>query len=115
MPNVSSRPSANEITAAIDEIEQLILQRFPEALFHIESDADDPDTTVVIATVDVDNGYEVLDLVTDRVVGFQIEGLPIVIVPMRPQTRILANLQAQQRLPETLEFHEPSPPSTPLA
>lgn len=89
---------SNRINAAVHELELIILDRFPDATFHIEISPDDPQITHLVATVDVNDSYDVLDLVSDRVTDFLVEGLPIFVIPVRPTERIRAMLTAAQPL-----------------
>jgi hypothetical protein len=74
--------------AAIDELARLILERYPTATFEIAPDPDDQDSTILWATVDVDDTDQVLDLVQERQLQWQIEeDVPVYVVPLRTPER----------------------------
>ena len=82
--------------AAIAEIQQRILERFPEAMFDV-GHGEDPEGIHLIATVDLEDLGEVVDLYLDRLVDMQIdEGLPLYVVPTRPIARSLEMLRREQ-------------------
>jgi hypothetical protein len=75
------------MNAAIDEIKNLVISRFPEATFAIV-DGKDPEGVHLVATVDLDDMDEVVDLFIDRLVEFQVdEGLALYVIPVRPVER----------------------------
>lgn len=70
--------------AAIEELVDTIISRYPTATFRVTSVADQPGTIHLIAAVDVDDPDEVGDLVVDRVVALQAEdGIPLHVIPVR--------------------------------
>jgi hypothetical protein len=84
-----------QMQEALDELQQLIQQRYPSAEFEVASAPDDPDIVHLFATVDVDDTEEVLDVVMERMLELQIEdGLPIYVIPVRPPERILQRYEA---------------------
>ena len=69
--------------AAIEEIQRLIQQHYPEATFQVEP-GDDPTRMYVLATVDVEDTDAVVDVYIDRLLDLQIdEGLAVYVVPVR--------------------------------
>lgn len=92
--------SAERITAgnprirnAITELEGLITARYPEATFEV-SEGEDPEGVYLTAIVDTDDLTSVLEVVGSRMVDMQAEdGLPLYVVPTRPLTRVLDELQ----------------------
>jgi hypothetical protein len=55
---------------------------------------DDPGVTHIHATVDVDDPDEVLELVIEREMAFQIEeGIPVYVIPIQPRERSLAAMR----------------------
>ena len=69
---------------AITELTRLIRQHYPTATFDVSPDPDDPDITLLWATVDVDDPDQVLDLVMERALQLQVdEGVPVYVVPIR--------------------------------
>lgn len=89
----SSQPLDVEATAqsVVEELQNLILQRYPEATFELRRGPDDPEAIQLIATVDLDDPDAVLDLVIDRMMELQIEHeTPVFVIPMRTPERIRA-------------------------
>lgn len=82
---------------AIDELTSLIGRRYPAASFDISEAPDDPETVHVYATVDVDEPEQVLDLVIERVLALQEEGIPIHVIPLRTPEREAAMLEAERK------------------
>jgi hypothetical protein len=73
---------------AIEELSSLIRQHYPTATFAVSPDPDDPDIRILWATVDVDDTDQVLDLVLERQLQWQIEeGVPVYVVPIRTPER----------------------------
>jgi hypothetical protein len=100
----SGNSSCDErLNSAIAELQELILHHFPEATFCIESGIDDPEAIHLVATVDVEDRFDVLDLVSEHVMDIQIDaGIPIFVIPRRTPERIRAMLAAPHALPESL-------------
>jgi hypothetical protein len=70
-------------TQAIEELSDLIRQYYPTATFGVSPDPDEPDVTILWTTVDVDDTDEVLDLVIERQLQWQIEeGVPVYVMPL---------------------------------
>ncbi len=87
MNAAATRSENARLTAAIAELEAMILSRYPTATF-VVSHGDDPEGIYLIATVDVDDPDDVTDLVIDRTLTMQIEEqLPVYVVPVRTATR----------------------------
>jgi hypothetical protein len=87
-----------KLQAALDELQGLILARYPEATFSVSPAEDDPRITHLVTTVDIEDTDEVVDLVIERMLQLQVEeGLPIYVVPVRPFKRILARRAALAR------------------
>ena len=81
---------------AISELTSLIRSRYPTAAFDVSPDPDDPDLTLLWATVDVDDTDEVLDLVMERALQLQVdEGVPVYVVPIRTPERSAKLWRAQ--------------------
>ncbi len=75
--------------AAVDELIALVRQRYPSTVFVVEPSEEDPAVTHVIATVDVEDPDEVVDLVIDRMLELQIEeGIPVHLIPVRTAERV---------------------------
>ena len=81
-----------KILAAIDELESIVRNRYPDTQFAVATAPDEPESILVWATVDVDDPDEVVDLVLDRMLELQIdEGIPVHLVPVRTPERVLAS------------------------
>jgi hypothetical protein len=80
--------STPRMQAAIEEIQRLIQQHYPEATFQVES-GDDPTGMYLLATVDVEDTDGVVEVYIERLLELQIdEGLAVYVVPMRPLARV---------------------------
>ncbi len=79
--------------AAIAELKAMIRTRYPSTTFTLSAGEDDPDAVHLIATVDIDDPDEVVDLVIGRMLELQIdEALPIFVIPVRTPERVAAML-----------------------
>lgn len=84
------------VAEAIDEIKGLILTRYPDAAFTV-GEGEDPEGIYLIATVDVEEMDEVVDMFLGRLVDWQVEEeLPLYVVAIRPLARNAAILAQQQ-------------------
>ena len=82
---------------AIDELKGMIRERYPSAVFAV-AHGEDPEGVYLDATVDIEDVDEVLDVVRDRVFELQVEeGLPIYVIPLEPEKRVLSRLEARAR------------------
>jgi hypothetical protein len=86
---------------AIVELQGMIHRRYPSAQFHVRSGIDDPETSYLVATVDVDDPDEVLDLVLDRLLQLQVDdGLAIAVLPIHTPARVQQTMrQVSERRP----------------
>ena len=83
-----------QIDAAIAELQQLISARFPDAVFAV-APGEDPGSVHLVATVDVEDTEEVIDVVIDRLVSLHVdERVPVYVVAVRPLERVVAMLDA---------------------
>lgn len=83
-----------EMAVAIEQLKTLVKARYQHATFQVEPDPDDPGALDLIATVDIEDVEEVLDLVIDRVLELQLEQeIPIHVIPIRPLKRVLRELR----------------------
>ncbi len=81
---------------AVAELQQLIEGHYPGTTFDVGPGGDDPTGTYIAATVDLDDPDDVMDLVIERVLAFQVEdGLSIHVVPIRTLEQI-ARLQQER-------------------
>ena len=80
--------STPRMQAAIEELQRLIQQHYPEATFQVEP-GDDPTGMYVLAMVDVEDTDVVVEVYIDRLLELQIdEALAVYVVPVRPLTRV---------------------------
>lgn len=92
---------------AVDELQSLIQAYYPSVVFEVGPGGDDPDGTYITAIVDVDDPDEVMDLVIDRLLTFQVEErLPIQVVPIRTPERV-----AELRRQRASKYHLTTSPS----
>jgi hypothetical protein len=82
------------VDAALGDLRASILKRYPDARFRVSGGEDDPAIVQLVATVDVDDTDQVLDVVMDRVLDLQEQGLPIFVVTERPVERTFRLLEA---------------------
>jgi phosphoglycolate phosphatase-like HAD superfamily hydrolase len=80
--------------AALNELQDMIHRRYPEACFRVGQGEDDPSIVQLVAVVDVEDTDQVLDVVIDRLLDLHAEGLPIFVVTERPRERTVAMLDA---------------------
>lgn len=81
--------------SALAELQQMIREGYPGATFAL-SHGDNPEGEYLIATVDVEDTDEVVDVFIERLVEMQVEeGLPVYVIPVRPLERVLDYLQSQ--------------------
>ncbi|MGH2461875.1 MAG: hypothetical protein ACRDIY_23715 [Chloroflexota bacterium] len=101
------------IQRAVTELEGLIAKNYPEATFEL-TEGEDPEGIYLTATVDTDNLTEILGIVDERLVDFQVEqGLPLYVVPVRPIERVMRELRQPRprRRPRiVIESTVPAPP-----
>ncbi|HET9117440.1 MAG TPA: hypothetical protein VFN75_05070 [Pseudonocardiaceae bacterium] len=89
------------IEAVLAELRQLIAERYPEARFSVAAGPEDPQEVHLVATVDLEDPDEVLDVVMERMLQFQLdEGLAVYVSPRRtPQRRAAVWAAQRQRTP----------------
>ena len=88
-------PLTPRIQEALAELQALILDRFPDATFEVHQ-GDEPWGIYLHATVDVDSLWDVIDVVSDRLVDFQVnEELPVFIDVHRTPERDAATWAEQ--------------------
>lgn len=79
----------------VEELMEMVRQRYPEAQFHDGRDPDDPQIVLITAVVDLDDPDEVTDLVIERENQLLIdEGLPVYVIPVRTPERVQATVEA---------------------
>ena len=93
MSQERSIPLTPPIEKAINELQGMISERFPQASFVVE-EGFDPKGIYLVTTVDIADTDDVMDVVGDRLVELQVdEGLPIYVTPLRPIQRVVAELR----------------------
>jgi hypothetical protein len=81
---------------AVHELKRLITARFPQAAFVVE-EGFDPEGIYLVTTVDIADTDEVMAVVGDRLVELQVEeGLSVYMTPLRPITRVVAQLRERE-------------------
>jgi hypothetical protein len=90
-----------EAQALIEELKRLILTRHPEATFEVGPGGENPTAIFLRTYVDLDDPFEVLDEIGDRVLDIQIEqGIPLHVLPLRtPERERALRLSRAGRLP----------------
>src|SRR5690348_5751015 len=84
------------IQSAVTELQGMIRQRFPQAVFEV-SRGEDPNGVYLDAIVDIEDPDEVMDLVIERLVQLRVEeGLPVHVLPQLPTERSLEAVRAQR-------------------
>ena len=97
---------------AVEELKELLRQRYPEATFRVARSPENPQTVLLKPVVDVDDRDEVMDVVIDRLVELQsTEQLPLFVVPVRPAARNEAiRAQAAAAAPAWRKHRPPAQP-----
>jgi hypothetical protein len=82
---------------AVEELKRLITARFPQAAFVVE-EGFDPEGIYLVTTVDIADTDEIIAVVGDRLVEWQVdEGLPLYVTPLRPIDRVIAELRNREQ------------------
>ena len=85
------------VQRALEELKSLVLQRFPEATFEAY-EGDDPVGIYLKARADVEDLFDIIYTVSERIVDIQLdEELPVYVVPGRPWKRELQRLKKVRR------------------
>jgi hypothetical protein len=85
------------IREALDELRGIIADRYPEATFEVRR-GEEPAALWLVATVAVEDRYEVIDLFLDRLVELRVEeALPVFVDVQRTPEREAAVLAAAQQ------------------
>src|SRR5262245_21303739 len=89
-------PLTSRMEEAAHELQRRITAHFPQAAFVVE-EGFDPEGIYLMTTVDIADTDEVMAVVGDRFVELQVEeGLPVYVTPLRPITRVVAQLREQE-------------------
>ena len=98
MNGVHDSPLDPRVQQAVDELSGLILASYPQAQLAVSPHPEEPSTTLLVATVDIEDLDEVLDAVFERMEHLRIdEGVPILVLPLHPIERAIATLEARPR------------------
>src|SRR5512144_117797 len=91
----------SRLETALAELRRLIAARYPDARFRVAAGPEDPQEVHLVATVDLEDPDEVLDVVLERMLQFQLdEELPVYVSPRRtPQRRAALWAARRQRTP----------------
>ena len=90
-------PLTPAMEKAVSELKGRIAERFPQASFVVE-EGFDPKGIYLVTTVDIADTDEVMDVIGDRLVELQVtEGLPVYVTPLRPITRVVAELREREQ------------------
>jgi len=90
-----SRIDSNDlrVRAAMVELQALIQRHYPAATFR-KTLGEDPEGMYLMATVDVEDTDDVVDVYIERLLEFQVdEGLSVYVIPVRPLKRVSVNGQ----------------------
>jgi len=85
-----------DVQTALAELEEMIRGRWPSATFGISRGEDNGEAIHLDATVDVDDTDQVVDVVIQRLLEMQLDGLPIHVIPTRPIERVAEELQRER-------------------
>jgi hypothetical protein len=102
--NIKSRPvNADDpvIQASVEELRGVISKHFPTAQFQVY-EGDDPHGIYLEATVDLEDTDEVMDVIVDRLVEMDVEGIPVYVSLLRTPEReqaVRRQLQEQRLHP----------------
>src|SRR5262245_33091082 len=99
MKQERSVPLTPAMEKAINELQETISERFPQASFVVE-EGFDPKGVYLVTTVDIADTDEVMEVVGDRLVELQVdEGLLLYVTPLRPIQRVIAELREREHTP----------------
>src|SRR5437870_13824689 len=85
---------------AVGSLEGLIRGRYPDVSLRVSRNPEDSRSIDLLATLDVDDRDEVMDLVVERVLELQLkQKLPVHVVPLRTPKRTAAVIENQRRHP----------------
>lgn len=91
--------ATSPIDDALDELRGIIADRYPEATFNVRR-GEEPEACWLVATVSVENRYDVIDLVLNRLVALRGEnGIPVFVDVIRTSERETTRLAASHPLP----------------
>ncbi len=80
-------PDTQQNRAAITELAELISGHYPEATFDVTASPEDTQVVHLYATVDRVDTDDLVDLVIDREMALQEQGVPLHVIPLRTPER----------------------------
>src|SRR5205085_12420539 len=93
----AERPDSR-VTAAIEQLQAVVQQRYPAAEFEVSTNAEEPENVHLITAVDLEDPDELLDLALDRLLDLQIEErIPLHVIPSRSEAGILQTMDGPRR------------------
>ena len=88
------------VQQALAELQEKILSKYPAATFRVGRDPEEPAYIDLWVTVDIDEPFEVRDLVSERLFEFDFEeGIHICLLATWPLERTIEQLRREGRLP----------------
>ena len=104
---------SSQMQQALQDSQGLVRARYPGARSELAPSPDEPQGVHLVTIVDIDDPDEVMDLVLERVLHFQLEdGLPVHLIPIRPVERALEQIRLhslEQRLRQRARGGGPAP------
>ncbi|HZO32711.1 MAG TPA: hypothetical protein VFH48_42745 [Chloroflexota bacterium] len=89
-------PHDPRVQQAVEELSRLILASYPQATLTVRPHPEEPSTTLLVATVDVEDLDEVLDVVFERMEQLRIDnGVPVLVLPVHPVERTISMLEGR--------------------
>ena len=77
-----SSPGSPAMQAALEELRQIILAKYPDARFEVHRGIDEPGSFELDAIIDTEDDDDVLDLVINRLMAYQLDdGLLVHVIP----------------------------------
>ena len=93
---------------AVDELSRLILASYPQATLSVRPHPEEHTTTLLVATVDVEDLDEVLDVVFERMEQLRIDnGVPVLVLPVHPVERTISMLEGRLEDAQVVRTAEP--------
>jgi hypothetical protein len=84
------------VRQAVAELTACIKHAYPSTSVAVQRGMDDPQETWLVATVDIEDPDEVIDLVLPRLLELQVDqGLPIHVLPIHTPERVARTLERQ--------------------
>jgi hypothetical protein len=82
----------------VEELKNTILAHHPEATFELGPGGENPTAIFLDAYVDLDDPFEILDEISDRVVDIQVdEGIPLFVMPRPTPERAIEQARTHEQ------------------